>query len=133
MKKWMALAAALALGVSAGAANAADKLKACWVYVGPVGDFGYSYQHDLGRKAVEKALGDKVETAFLENVAEGPDARRVQRPHSHLEDKPMVGEQIRARVEEEMCGRGGVGGVGSSGVGGARRSSKEWSRRAREV
>jgi basic membrane protein A len=77
MKKWMALAAALALGVSAGAANAADKLKACWVYVGPVGDFGYSYQHDLGRKAVEKALGDKVETAFLENVAEGPDAERA--------------------------------------------------------
>lgn len=67
------------------------------------------------------------------NVAVGPDARRVQRPHSHLEDKPMVGEQIRARVEEEMCGRGGVGGVGSSGGGGARRSSKEWSRRAREV
>ena len=77
MKKWLALAAALALGVSAGAANAADKLKACWVYVGPVGDFGYSYQHDLGRKAVEKALGDKVETAYLENVAEGPDAERA--------------------------------------------------------
>ena len=77
MKIWMAMAAALALGVSAGAANAADKLKACWVYVGPVGDFGYSYQHDQGRKAVEKALGDKVETAFLENVAEGPDAERA--------------------------------------------------------
>ena len=77
MKKWMALAAALALGATATAANAADKLKACWVYVGPVGDFGYSYQHDLGRKAVEKALGDKVETAFLENVAEGPDAERA--------------------------------------------------------
>src|SRR5512136_2172347 len=76
-KTWIALAAALAMSVSAGAANAADKLKACWVYVGPVGDFGYSYQHDLGRKAVEKALGDKVETAFLENVAEGPDAERA--------------------------------------------------------
>ena len=77
MKIWLAMAAALALGVSAGAANAADKLKACWVYVGPVGDFGYSYQHDLGRKAVEKELGDKVETVFLENVAEGPDAERA--------------------------------------------------------
>ena len=40
MKNWMAMAAALALGVSATAAHAADKLKACWVYVGPVGDFG---------------------------------------------------------------------------------------------
>jgi len=76
-KKWLAMAAALALSVSAGAAQAADKLKACWIYVGPVGDFGYSYQHDQGRKAVEKALGDKVETAFLENVAEGPDAERA--------------------------------------------------------
>ena len=77
MKKWMAMAAVLALGVPATAAQAADKLKACWVYVGPVGDFGYSYQHDVGRKAVDKALGDKVETVFLENVAEGPDAERA--------------------------------------------------------
>ena len=53
------------------------KTKACWVYVGPVGDFGYSFQHDQGRKAVEKELGDKVETVFLENVAEGPDAERA--------------------------------------------------------
>ena len=43
----------------------------------PVGDFGYSYQHDQGRLQVEKALGDKVETTFLENVAEGPDAERA--------------------------------------------------------
>jgi len=77
MKIWMAMAAAVALSVSATAASAADKLKACWIYVGPVGDFGYSYEHDQGRKAVEKALGDKVETAFLENVAEGPDAERA--------------------------------------------------------
>ena len=77
MKKWMMLTAALALGVSATAAEAAGKLKACWVYVGPVGDGGYTYQHDLGRKAVEKELGDKVETKFLENVAEGPDAERA--------------------------------------------------------
>ena len=76
MKIRMALAAALALGISTGAATAAEKLKACWVYVGPIGDFGYSYQHDLGRKAVEKKLGDKVETVYLENVAEGPDAER---------------------------------------------------------
>jgi len=77
MKKWLAFAAILALGLTAQAANAADKIKACWVYVGPVGDFGYSYQHDQGRKAVEKELGDKVETVFLENVVEGPDAERA--------------------------------------------------------
>ena len=90
MKKWSALtrrdamasafagSVALALSASlAGPAAAADKLKAAWVYVGPVGDFGYSYQHDQGRLAVEKALGDKVQTTFVENVPEGPDAERA--------------------------------------------------------
>lgn len=78
MKKLLiGLMAAGAAIVFAGPASAQEKLKACWVYVGPVGDFGYSYQHDLGRKEVEKELGDKVETAFLENVAEGPDADRA--------------------------------------------------------
>ena len=61
----------------AASAQAADKLKACWVYTGPIGDFGYSYQHDQGRLEVEKALGDKAETAYLENVSEGPDADRA--------------------------------------------------------
>jgi basic membrane protein A and related proteins len=70
----MAAGAMLAFGV---AARADDKLKACWVYVGPIGDFGYSYQHDQGRLQVEKELGDKVQTSYLENVAEGPDADRA--------------------------------------------------------
>jgi len=78
MNRWLVTAGALALAASmAGYAQAADKIKACWVYVGPVGDFGYSYQHDVGRKQVEKELGDKVETTFVENVAEGPDADRA--------------------------------------------------------
>lgn len=72
-----ATVAAALLALAADGAIAADKLKACWVYVGPIGDFGYSYQHDQGRLQVEKALGDKVETAYLENVAEGPDAERA--------------------------------------------------------
>jgi simple sugar transport system substrate-binding protein len=67
-------AAALSLTVGA---EAQEKLKACWVYVGPIGDFGYSYQHDQGRLEVEKEFGDKVETAYLENVSEGPDAERA--------------------------------------------------------
>ncbi|MBZ9863894.1 BMP family ABC transporter substrate-binding protein [Mesorhizobium sp. CA15] len=70
----MTTAAAMSLAATA---QAADKLKACWVYTGPIGDFGYSYQHDQGRLEVEKALGDKVETAYLENVSEGPDADRA--------------------------------------------------------
>lgn len=73
-----ALALAALMPLSAGAhAQALDKVKACFVYVGPVGDFGWSYQHDEGRKAVEAALGDKVETAFLESVKEGADAERA--------------------------------------------------------
>lgn len=78
MKKLLiALAATVATLSFAATAQAQEKLKACWVYVGPIGDFGYSYQHDQGRLAVEKQFGDKVETAYLENVAEGPDAERA--------------------------------------------------------
>ena len=51
--------------------------KVGFVYVGPIGDHGWSYQHDVGRKAIEAALGDKVSTTFVENVPEGPDAERV--------------------------------------------------------
>ncbi|HEY4161731.1 MAG TPA: BMP family ABC transporter substrate-binding protein [Dongiaceae bacterium] len=60
-----------------GSAQAADPFKAAWIYVGPVGDFGYSYQHDQGRKAVEAALGDKVKTTYVESVPEGADCERV--------------------------------------------------------
>jgi basic membrane protein A len=68
--------AAIALGM-AGAAVAADKTKVGFVYVGPVGDGGWTYEHDQGRLAVEEAFGDKVETVYVENVAEGPDSERV--------------------------------------------------------
>jgi len=56
--------------------QAANKLKVGFIYLGPVGDFGWTYQHELGRQAVVKALGDQVETSYLENVGEGPDAER---------------------------------------------------------
>ena len=54
-----------------------DKIKAGFVYVGPVGDHGWTYRHDIGRQDVEKHFGDKVETVYVENVAEGADAERV--------------------------------------------------------
>ncbi len=57
-------------------ASAADKLKVGFIYLGPVGDFGWTYQHDLARQALVKELGDKIETTYLENVSEGPDAER---------------------------------------------------------
>ncbi len=54
-------------------------VKAGFVYVGPVGDYGWTYRHDIGRREVEAALGPQVETSFVENVAEGADAERVIR------------------------------------------------------
>jgi basic membrane protein A len=56
-----------------------DKLKVAFVYVAPIGDLGWSWAHDQGRLALEEQLGDKVETAYIENVPEGPDAERVIR------------------------------------------------------
>lgn len=66
-------------GMPLGLARAQDPFKAGFVYVGPVGDFGWSYQHDQGRQAVEKNLGGAVATTFVEKVPEGADAERVVR------------------------------------------------------
>ena len=78
MKKLLGLTAvALAMVLATGAPNAAEKLKVGFIYVGPIGDHGWSYQHDQGRLAIEKELGDKVETVYVEKVSEGPDAERA--------------------------------------------------------
>lgn len=78
MKKLLITAAAAALAIAAATigASAADKLKVGFIYLGPVGDFGWTYQHEVGRQLVVKELGDKVETTYLENVNEGPDSER---------------------------------------------------------
>jgi simple sugar transport system substrate-binding protein len=87
----LTLAAALALGLTAcsksepppapapAPAAKPEPLKIGFIYVGPVGDAGWTYAHDLGRKAVEAKFGDKVKTTYVEKVAEGPDAERVIR------------------------------------------------------
>lgn len=54
-------------------------LKVGFVYVSPIGEAGWTYQHDLGRKEMEAALAGKVQTKFVESVQEGPDAERVFR------------------------------------------------------
>jgi simple sugar transport system substrate-binding protein len=56
-----------------------EPLKAAWVYVGPVGDAGWTFAHDQGRKAVEAKFGEAVKTTFVEKVPEGADAERVIR------------------------------------------------------
>jgi len=57
----------------------AAPLKIAFAYVGPVGDGGWTFAHDNGRKAVEKEFGDKVVTSFVEKVPESADAERVMR------------------------------------------------------
>ena len=68
--------AALALGLATSAV-AQDKTKVGFIYVGPIGDGGWTYEHDKGRLAVEEHFGDKVETVYQESVPEGADAERA--------------------------------------------------------
>ena len=64
---------------SAAAAAKPEPLKIAFAYVGPVGDGGWTFAHDNGRKAIEKEFGDKVVTSFVEKVPEAADAERVFR------------------------------------------------------
>ena len=64
----------------------ADPVKVGFVYVGPVGDHGWTYRHDIGRQQVEEALGDQVKTSYIESVAYGPAAERVFREMAQTHD-----------------------------------------------
>ena len=64
---------------SAPAMTASGPLKIAFAYVGPVGDGGWTFAHDNARKALEKELGDKIVTSFVEKVPEAADAERVFR------------------------------------------------------
>lgn len=72
-------AAAPAAAPASAAAPKPEPLKIAFAYVGPVGDGGWTFAHDNGRKAVEKEFGDKVVTSFVEKVPEAADAERVFR------------------------------------------------------
>ena len=76
------LAAAGALGATALApalAQAPAPLKIGFIYVGPVGDAGWTFAHDNGRKAIVAKYGDRIKTTYVESVKEGPDSERVIR------------------------------------------------------
>lgn len=60
-------------------APAADKLKIGFMYVSPIGDGGWTFQHELARKAIQEKFGDKIETSMVESVPESADAERVMR------------------------------------------------------
>ncbi len=86
LKKFL-LAASFALAGLTNTALAAENIG--FVYVSPIGDAGWTYQHDLGRQQMEKALGGKVTTSYVENVAEGADAERVIREMAKRGDKAI--------------------------------------------
>jgi basic membrane protein A and related proteins len=72
-------AAAASLPLLGRGAGAQAPLNVGFIYVGPVGDHGWTWTHDQGRLAIEKAYPGKVKTNFIEKVAEGPDAERAIR------------------------------------------------------
>jgi len=73
------------------AAASTAPLKIAFAYVGPVGDGGWSYAHDNGRKALEKEFGDKIVTSFVESVPESADAERVLRDMATQGNKMIFG------------------------------------------
>ena len=75
--KFKSLLTGVLLAFGLGTAAVAADVKVGFVYVGPIGDGGWTYEHDKGRLAVEKHFGDRVETIYQENVPEGADAERV--------------------------------------------------------
>ncbi len=70
-------AMALGLAALASAALAQDPLKVGFIYIGPVGDHGWTFTHDQARLAAVEHFGGAVETSYVENVAYGADAERV--------------------------------------------------------
>jgi basic membrane protein A and related proteins len=68
------------LGLSAStSAFAAEPLKTCFLYSNPIGESGWTYQHELARRELAATMGDRITTKYVENIAEGPDAERVIR------------------------------------------------------
>ena len=61
------------------AAGADEPLRIAFVYIGPPGDLGWTFEHDRGRLMLEEEYGDLIETTYVENVEEGPDSARVMR------------------------------------------------------
>jgi len=75
--KFKSLLTGVLLAFGLGTAASAADVKVGFVYVGPIGDYGWTHEHDKGRLAVEEHFGDRVETIYQESVAYGADAERV--------------------------------------------------------
>ena len=73
------LIGALACALAVSSPQAAEPLQVGFVYVSPIGQAGWTYQHDQARLALERQLGSAVKTRVVEAVPEGADAERVMR------------------------------------------------------
>ncbi len=78
-RSFLAASAAIGLAMAAPSWAEDEPLNVGFIYIGPTGDFGWTYQHDQGRIAVDEKFGDKVSTTFVESVPEGADSERVIR------------------------------------------------------
>jgi basic membrane protein A len=77
LTKWLVLTVIMLLSSVPGAVGGApEPLKVGFISVGPVGDYGWSYAHDQGRKFLENTVPD-VKTTYVESAPEGADAERV--------------------------------------------------------
>ncbi|QTR44902.1 BMP family ABC transporter substrate-binding protein [Thiothrix litoralis] len=84
-------AAGSVLAEEKAAAAAGEPLKIGFIYVSPIGDAGWTYQHDEGRKAVEEKFGDKVKVTVIDSVPEGAEAERVAREMASSGNKLIFG------------------------------------------
>jgi basic membrane protein A and related proteins len=76
-RKILTIAGALSAMILAAGSASAQKAKIGVIYPSPIGELGWSYELDVGRKAIADKLGDKVEFIKAENIPEGPDAQRI--------------------------------------------------------
>ena len=105
MTRSMALVAIAACAVALAAPAAAqtkEPLKIGFVYVSPIGDAGWTFQHDTGRKEMEKALGGKVTTKYVESVPEGADAERVIRDLVQPGPQPDLHDVVRLHESDDQ-------------------------------
>ncbi len=90
-KMWLVLSLTMVMALFLGACTPGEPaappeedepFRIAFVYIGPPGDLGWTYEHDRGRRMVEEQFGDLVETTYIENVPEGPDAARIIRDYA---------------------------------------------------
>lgn len=92
---WMCIAALLITGLCCQSVQAAKlsehPLKVAFVYVGPIGDGGWTYSHELGRQALQREFGVRVETSYIEKVPAEPESEAVFRKLAEEGNQLIIG------------------------------------------